>query len=152
MDAVADHDGDVTHAHEVLERKLVVRPRRVPRGQDGALDDVHIGAGLLHDVGALLGPCRDRRDRAGNAGVLDCLDPFADQLRLDRLAVRLPQHCVQAGPVGLGDLPDDGSGVLVARVDSIEVQDRDAAELAHRDGEFDVDDAVHRRTPERKRQ
>jgi hypothetical protein len=33
-------------------------------------------------------------------------------------------------------------------MDSVQVQDRDAAELSHRDGEVDVDHAVHRRSPD----
>ncbi len=33
-------------------------------------------------------------------------------------------------------------------MDSIEVQDRDAAELSHRDGEVNVDHPVHRRSPD----
>src|SRR5205807_1474957 len=44
----------------------------------------------------------------------------------------------------------DGSRIFVARVHAIEVQDRNAAQLAHRDGELDVDHAVHRGSPERK--
>src|SRR5258708_12089225 len=33
-------------------------------------------------------------------------------------------------------------------MDSIEVQDRDAADLSHRDGEVNVDHPVHRRSPD----
>src|SRR5260370_3312181 len=32
-------------------------------------------------------------------------------------------------------------------MDTVEVEDRDSAELAHRDRKFDVDDPVHRRSP-----
>src|SRR5260370_33071619 len=32
-------------------------------------------------------------------------------------------------------------------MDAVEVEDRDSAELAHRDRKFDVDDPVHRRSP-----
>ena len=35
---------------------------------------------------------------------------------------------------------------------AVEVEDRDPAELAHRDREVDVDDAIHGRAPEGQRQ
>src|SRR5581483_5787500 len=82
--------------------------------------------------------------------VLYLLDPLADELRLDRFAVGLFQDRVHGRLVGRRDLLDDRPRVLVPRVDSVEVQHRDAAELAHGDRELDVDHAVHRRTPEGK--
>ena len=45
-----------------------------------------------------------------------------------------------------------GAGVLVARVDAVEVEHGDSAELAHRDRELDVHDAVHGGAPDRQRQ
>src|SRR6202521_973858 len=51
--------------------------------------------------------------------------------------------------VSLSDSLDDRRRVFVACVDAVEIQDRQAAEPAHRDCELDVDHAVHRRTPDR---
>ena len=39
VDAVADHDGDVAGANQLVERQLVVGARRMARGEHGALDD-----------------------------------------------------------------------------------------------------------------
>ena len=119
------------------------------RSQHGALHDEHVRAGLLRDVGTLLGPRRHAGDRARHARVLYLLDAFADELRLDRLAVRLFQHRVEGGLVGGGDPLDDRARVLVTRVHAVEVEDCDAAELAHRDRELDIDHSVHGRSPER---
>jgi hypothetical protein len=46
------------------------------------------------------------------------------------------------------DLRHDLAGLLVAGVDAVEVEDPEAAELAHGDGEGGVHDAVHGRGQE----
>ena len=119
--------------------------------QHRALDDEHVRTGLLDDLRPLFGPGRDGGNSAGHTRRLDRLDPLADELRLHRLAIGLFEHRVHRGFVGLCDLLDDGSGILVARVHAVEVEHRHSAQLAHRDREIDVDDTVHRRTPKRKR-
>ena len=151
LHAVADDDWNFAHANKVLERELVVRARRVPRRQHGALDDVDVSARLLDDLGALLGACRHGRNGARNSRRLDRFDSFADQPRLDRLAVCLFEDCVERRLVRVGDLLDHRRGILVAAMHAIEVEHGDSAELAHRDCEVDVDHAIHRRTPEGKR-
>ena len=100
----------------------------VARRQDRALDDVDVRSRALHQLGALLGASRDRRDRATGTRLFDDADPAADQLRLDRLSVGLLEDGVHVGAVGLGDAPDHRRGVLVARVHPVQVEDGDAAQ------------------------
>ena len=151
LDAVADDDRDLAGPHQRIECELVIRARRVSSRQHRALDDEHVRTGLLDDLRPLFGPGRDGGNSAGHTRRLDRLDPLADELRLHRLAIGLFEHRVHRGFVGLCDLHDDGSGILVARVHAVEVEHRHSAQLAHRDREIDVDDTVHRRTPKRKR-
>src|SRR5438105_6318933 len=120
------------------------------RGEHGALNQINIRPGLLHDLGAFLGAGRHCRHGARHARGLDGFDPVRDQLRLDRLAIRVFEDRVDRALVGLGDLPDHRGWIVVARMHSVEVEHRDAAQLAHGDGELDVDHAVHGRPPERK--
>jgi len=83
-----------------------------------------------------------------HAGALDLADARLDQLRPHGRLVGLLEDVVDLRPVGVGDAPDDRGRVLVAGLDAVEVQHGQAAEPAHRHGERDVDDAVHRRAPE----
>ena len=124
MDAVADDDRDVACPDQLLERELVVRLGRMPRGEHCALDDKDVGACLLNDLGALLGSRRDCRDRTRHAGSLDRVDALRDELGLDRLAIDLFEDGVDVRLVRLGDSLDDRRGVLVAGVDAVEVQHR----------------------------
>src|SRR5258708_6341106 len=122
----------------------------MPGREHGALHDQDVRARALDHLHALLGASGNARYRAWNSRVLYRLDALADQLRLDRLAINLLEQGVDAGLVRLRNLLDDRFRVLVTRVHAIEVQHADAAELAHRDRELDVDDSVHRRGPEGK--
>ena len=122
------------------------------RGQHGALDDKNVGPGLLHQLGSLLGPGGHGGYDAGHTRGPDRLDPFADQLWFHRLAVSLFEDGVHRSLVRLGDLLDDGRGIFVAGVHAVEIEDGHASQLAHRDGEVDVDHTVHGRTPERERE
>src|SRR6266849_3526905 len=120
------------------------------RGQHRALDDQHVGSSLLHELGALFGASRDGGDGAWNARCFDRLDALADQLGFDWLSVGFSEDGIDRRLVRLSDLLDDRRGILIARVDAVEVEHRNSAKLTHRDRELDVDDAVHRGTPERK--
>src|SRR5467141_1787706 len=120
------------------------------RGQHRALDDQNVGSGLLDELGTLFGASWDGGDGAWNARCLDRPDACADQLGCDRLSVGLSEDGIDRRLVRLCDLLDDRRRILIARVDAVEVEHRNSAKLAHRDRELDVDDAVHRGTPERK--
>jgi len=148
VDAVADHHGDVASPDELLERELVIRLGGVAGGEHSALHDEDVRARLLRKLGSLFGASGDRRDCTRNAGGLDRVDALGDELGLDGLAVNLFEKSVDLRLVCLGDSLDDRGRILVAGVDAVKVQHRKAAELAHRDSELDVDDAVHCRTPD----
>src|SRR5487761_1083880 len=117
-------------------------------GQHGALDDEDVGTGFLSQLGTLRGPGGNRRDGTRDAGSLDRVDPLRDELGFDGLSVDLFEERVDVRFVRLRDSLDDRSGVFVTSVDSVKVQDGDPAELAHGDGKFDVDDAIHGGTPD----
>src|SRR5437667_10062157 len=115
--------------------------------EHSALHDVYVRTRPLHDVRSLLGAAGHSRHRTRYTRRLDGLDSLRDQLRLDGLAVGLLQDGVDCGAGRRSDLLDDRGRVLIARMDAVEVEDSDTAELAHRDREIDVDHAIHRRTP-----
>ena len=116
---------------------------------DRALDHQDVEAGLDGDVDVVGHPLRRQRARDRDALRLDLLDPLGDQLGLDRLPVDLLE-----APGGLGgrhrrDALQLGVGLLVAGLDALEVEDRQAADLADDPRRAGVDHAVHRRRQER---
>ena len=93
-------------------------------------------------LGDFLGSQRGGRQYAL---VLDLLDALGDQLFLDRLLVDLLQPGGRFLRRQFGDLLQLLVGVLEAGLDALEVEDGQAADLAHGAGEFRIDDAVHGR-------
>jgi hypothetical protein len=92
-----------------------------------------------------------RRQRRGDHDALglDLADALREQVRVDR---RLVDRLHLARGLLLGELRDareDLVGVLVARPDPLEVQDRQAAELADDAGRLGRHDAIHGRGHER---
>ena len=123
--------------------------RDVLGGDHGALDDEDVEAGLERDLVVALDLLRGERRGGDDAVRLDLLDPPPDQLLLDGLLVdllHLPRGLVA---VERGDALELGLRVLVAGPDALEVQDREAAELADDAGRLRRDDAVHRRREQR---
>ena len=96
-----------------------------------------------------LGALRGDRGARDDAGGLDLADPLGDELGLDRLEV----HLLHAGGglvvVELGDLVEEGLGVLVAGPQPLEVEDRQAAEPPDLDGRARAHHPVHGRGHER---
>src|SRR2546425_6504929 len=119
------------------------------RREHGALDDEHVRARLLGLLGALLGVGRHGRNRAVDARCLDRLDSIRDELRLNGFAIHLFEDRVDGSLVRGGYAIDDRLRICISRVDPVEVEHSHTAELAHRDGEVDVDHSVHRRAPDR---
>ncbi len=92
-----------------------------------------------------------RRQRGGDDDALglDLGDPLCDQLGNDGCVVDL-LHLARGRLLGqLGDPLELLLGVLVAREDALEVEDRETAELADQAGRVRRDDAVHRRGKQR---
>ena len=92
-----------------------------------------------------------RRGHRGDATLgLDARDQRGDELVAHRLLVGLREE-VRGRLSGLrgGDLLDDRRGVLVARVETLEVDEGDAAVAAQADREVGVGDGIHGRRQER---
>ena len=94
-----------------------------------------------------------RRGRRGDRGPrprgMDFLDPACDELVANRLLVRGGQHVVD-GVVGrVGDSLEDPGRVVVARLDALEVQDREAADPGESTRESRIDDGIHCRGEDR---
>src|SRR5207253_3312333 len=102
------------------------------------------GAGLLGDLTEPLGALRDRGDRDRPPALLDLGDPLVDQLFLDRLAVDRLDDLRRLFLAGGHDAVEELVGVRVAGEDALEVEDGEAAQAPHLDGEPRPDDAVHR--------
>ena len=112
-------------------------------GRDGALHDENIRAGFLRDPAELLSLLRDRADGRDRAAVFDLLHARRDQIFLDRFLVNLLEERGDFRFIRFNDLLQNFLWMFVARLHPFQVEDREPAELAHRDGELHVDDAVH---------
>src|SRR2546428_148660 len=108
------------------------------------LHDEDVGAGLLRDLAEARGALRDRGDDGGAAALLDRADALVDQLFLDGLAVDRLDDLGRFFLAGRDDPVEHVVGVRVAREDTFEVQDGEAAVASHLDRELGADDAVHR--------
>ena len=113
-------------------------------GDDRALDHQHVEAGLERELVVLEDALRRQRSGHDDFLLLDFPDPLGDQLRLDRLAVDLLHLPGRQLLRQRGDPLELLLGVLVAREDALEVEDRQAAEPADDAGRLGRDDAVHR--------
>ena len=78
--------------------------------------------------------------------------PGGDQVLADRLLVDLAEQVLDVAVGGGGDSLEDRVGVVVAGLDALEVEDREAAEAGQRAGHPGVDDGVHRGGEDRDRQ
>jgi len=138
-----DDDRHVEVADELLQVQRLAAAADVLGGDDGALDDEDVDAGVEDVLVQRLRPLRGEAGGGGDAGVFDLLDALTDQLRLDGLGVELLHPLRGGGVVQRGDFFEDGLGVLVPRPQPLEVEDAEAAELADLDGGAGRDDAVH---------
>src|ERR1019366_7647036 len=138
-------------ADELLEvqRRPGLVERYVLGGDDGALDHKDVEARIERDLVVLANFLRRQRGGSHDALLLDLANPLRDQLGLDRLAVDvLHLACRDVAREGRDPL-ELPVGVLVAAEDALEVEDRQAAELADHAGCFGRDDAVERGAQQR---
>ena len=143
--AAAHDDRNPDLADELLEVQRLGGLRDVLGRDDRALDHEDVQPRLERELVVArdaLGRERGGRDDARLG--LDLLDALRDELGLDRLLVdRL--HLARGGVLGeLRDALELGVGVLEARPDALEVEDGQAAELAHDLRRLGRDHAVHR--------
>ena len=83
---------------------------------------------------------------------MDLGDPPRDQLLADRRGVGRGKRVVDLVVGSGGDRGEDLAGLVVAGLDALEVEDRQAAEPGQPAGERGVDDRVHRRREDRDRE
>src|SRR4051794_25764999 len=148
--AAARDDRDRKLGDELLEVQRRRGLRHVLGRHDGALDHEDVEAGVERELVVARDPLRRQRRRDDDPRLLlDLLDPPGDQLGLDRLLVdRL--HLARRDLLGeLRDALELGVRVLEARPDALEVQYRQAAELADDPCGVGRDHAVHRRGEQR---
>ncbi len=119
-------------------------------GRDhGALDHEDVEPRIEHQLVVALDLLRRQRGGRDDAVRLDLGDPLGDQLLLDGLAVDLLHLARRVFAVERRDPLQLRVGVLVAGPDPLEVQDREAAQLADGARRLGRDDAVHRRRQQR---
>src|SRR5262245_9538569 len=143
--AATDDDRQLELADELLEVERLGGLEHVLGGHDRALDHEHVELGVEDELGVALDPLRSERRARRDPSRLDLLDAGADQLFLDRLGVDLLEP--PGGLVGVEgrDLLEQRLRVLVARPEALEVEARQAAELAGADRRGGRGDAVHGR-------
>ena len=93
-----------------------------------------------------------RGDRGLRARGMDLVEPPRDEVLADRLLVGLGEERLDVAVGGRRDPLEDRVRIVVARLDTLEVEDRQAAEPRQRAGHPRVDDGVHRRGEDRDRQ
>ncbi len=147
--AAADDRRDRLARDELLEVERLDHRRDVLGGDDRALDDEDVEPRLERDRVVLAHPLRRERGGGEHARGLDLLDALRDQLGLDRLRVELLHELRRLAGRRLRDALELLVGVRVARPDALEVEHREAAELADLDRDRRRDDAVHRRGEQR---
>ena len=95
------------------------------------------------------GGARRGGDGGPRPGGVDGLDAGGDQVLADRLLIRLGEQVVDLGVGGGGDAPQDLGRVVVACLDALEVEDREATQAGQLAGHPHVDDGVHGRSQDR---
>ena len=74
---------------------------------------------------------------------MDGVEAGGDQVLADGLGVDLGQEVLDLGVGRRGDPREDGIGVVVAGLDALEIEDREAAEARQLPGHPRVDDGIH---------
>ena len=149
---VADRDRDRHVAGERLERQRVVLGREVAGRRHLALDEEQVRAVLGAERPEAARGGGRRGDRGLRTRGMDLIEPPRDELLADRLLVGLGEERPEVGVVGRRDPLEDRVGVVVARLDALEVQDGEPAEPGERAGHPRVHDRVHRRGEDRDRE
>ncbi len=102
---------------------------------DLALDEEQVRAMLGAERPEPPGGARGRGHRDLRSGLVDLRDAAGDQVVTDRCFVGGREHVVDLAVGRRRDPAEDFAGVVVARLDAFEVQDREAAEGGQPAGE-----------------
>ena len=148
---VPDRDGDRHVPGELRERERVVFGGEVAGRRDLALDEEQIGPVFSAERPEPPGRPRRRSDRRLRPGRVDLVETPNDQLLADRFTVGLGEQALDLVIGRRGDAIEDRGRFVVAGLDALEVQDREATEAGQRPGHPRIDDRVHRRGQDRDR-
>ena len=140
---VADGDRDRHVPGEVRERQRVVLGREVAGGRHLALDQEEVRAVLRAERPEPAGGARRGGDRGAGPGGVDLVEPARDELLADRLQVGLGEQVLDLVVGRRGDAGEDLVRLVVARLDALEVEDREATEPRQRPGHPRIHDGVH---------
>src|SRR2546423_4782108 len=140
---VADNDGNAHLAAKFFQVERFIFRGNVAHSRNGALDDEYIRASFLRDPAELIGLLRNRTYRSDRAAVFDLLHAGRDKIFLDWFLVNFLEERGDFRFVGFDDFLQNFPRIFVTRLHAFEVENREAAKLAHRDGELHVDDAIH---------
>ena len=131
---VADRDRDRHVAGELVERQRVVLGGEVAGGRHLALDEEEVGAVLGAERPEPTRRAGRRRDRRLRPRGMDLVEPAGDEVLADRLLVGLGEERREIAVGGRRDPLEDGVRIVVARLDALEVEDRQPAETRQRAG------------------
>ena len=130
----ADDDRDVQLVDEPLEVERFGATGHVLGADRRPADDEQVAAGVDDGLPVLLRPLRAERAGDRDARLPDLAQPLRDELGLDVLGVDLLHPRGRLDRFEADDLLEQRLRVLVAGPQPLEVEDRQAAELAERDG------------------
>ena len=126
--------------------------RNVLGRDDRPLDDEDVELSFEDVLREFRHALRCKRRARDDAAGLDLADALADELGLDRLGVDVLDHLRLLGRERPAIRSYTVMRVFVARPETFEVQDGEAAELADIDRGLRRDDCVHGRSHERERE
>ncbi len=142
--------GNVEVGNERVEVEWLVVGGLVLGRDDRALDDEDVEAAVESGPDVALDVLRRERGGSHDAAILDLLHALRDEFGLDRLLVDLLHLGGRLFVRERADGVELGVGVLVACLDTLEVEYGEATELAHGHGERWIHDTVHRRGEKRR--
>ena len=126
-----------------FEIERLIFSRKMAHRRNRALHNKNIRARFLRDGAEFDRALRNRADGRDRASVFDLADARRDQILLHRFLVNFLQQRGHFRFVGLDNFLQNFLRIFVARLHAFEIQNGKAAELAHRDGETHIDDAIH---------
>ena len=116
----------------------------MPHGADGALHDENVRACFLGDPAIESRLLRNGGNGGKHTGLFDLAYPGHDEVLVHRFLIDALQQARDLGLIGFENLMQHFLRVFVAGLDTFQIQDRQAAQLAHLHGKRHVHNPVHR--------
>jgi hypothetical protein len=115
----------------------------MPGSRNGALYHVNIGTGILRDRPKLNRALGNRTDRRDPTFIFNLLHAGSDQVGLDWFLINPLQERGNLRLVGIDNFLQNFLRIFVARLDAFQIENGQAAKLAHRDGKPNIDNSIH---------